>query len=41
MANVDLDVEQEVRLPVDGATLIGDLDLPAKASAVVSNRKPR
>jgi len=35
MANVDLDVEQEVRLPVDGATLIGDLDLPSTASAVV------
>jgi dienelactone hydrolase len=35
MANVDLDVEQEVRLPVDGATLIGDLGLPANARAVV------
>jgi putative phosphoribosyl transferase len=35
MADVDIDVEHEVRLPVDGATLIGDLALPARARAVV------
>ena len=35
VADRDLDVEQEVRLPVDGATLIGDLGLPANARAVV------
>jgi len=35
MAQVDLDVEREVRLPADGVTLTGDLGLPADARAVI------
>jgi dienelactone hydrolase len=35
MADVDVDIEQEVRLPVDGAMLIGDLALPAHPRAAV------
>ncbi|HYU44454.1 MAG TPA: dienelactone hydrolase family protein [Vicinamibacteria bacterium] len=35
MAATDVDIEQEVRLPVDGATLVGDLARPAAARGVV------
>jgi putative phosphoribosyl transferase len=35
MAHVDVDVEQEVRLPVDGVTLIGDLAVPPEARALI------
>ncbi|HUG54576.1 MAG TPA: dienelactone hydrolase family protein [Vicinamibacteria bacterium] len=35
MAQADVGVEQEVRLPADGVTLIGDLGLPADARAVI------
>ena len=35
MAATDVDIEQEVRLPVDGVTLVGDLARPAAARGVV------
>jgi len=35
MAATDVDIEQEVRLPADGATLVGDLARPAAARGVV------
>ena len=35
MAAVDVDTEQEVRVAVDGVTLIGDLARPAAARAVI------
>jgi dienelactone hydrolase len=35
MAATDVDIEQEVRLPVDAVTLVGDLARPAAARGVV------
>lgn len=35
MVQVDVDVEQEVRLPIDDVTLVGDLGLPAAARGIV------
>jgi dienelactone hydrolase len=35
MAQVDIDVEQEVRLSIDEVTLIGDLGLPTDARGIV------
>lgn len=35
MAATDVDIEQEVRLPVDGVTLVGDLARPAAARGTV------
>ena len=35
MAATDVDIEQEVRLPVDGVTLVGDLARPAAARGAV------
>ena len=35
MAATDVDIEQEVRLPVDGVTLVGDLARPAAARGVI------